>query len=48
MSDREDPTTEQDLVRVLGVAGSLRATSYNRRLLQLAIDRAPHGVRVRV
>lgn len=47
MSAREDPTTEQDLVRVLGIAGSLRAASYNRRLLQLAVDRAPRGVRVR-
>lgn len=48
MSAREDPTTGQGSVRVLGIAGSLRAASYNRRLLQLAVDRAPYGVRVRV
>ena len=48
MSAHEDPTTERDAVRVLGIAGSLRAASYNRRLLELAVDRAPHGARVRV
>jgi chromate reductase len=48
MSAREDPKTEHDSVRVLGIAGSLRAESYNRRLLQLAVERAPHGARVRV
>lgn len=48
MSARENPTTGQGSVRVLGIAGSLRAASYNRRLLQVAVDRAPHGARVLV
>jgi len=35
-------------MRVLGIAGSLRAGSYNRRLLELAADALPDGVELAV
>jgi chromate reductase len=35
-------------MRILGIAGSLRAGSYNRRLLSLAADSLPDGVELAV
>jgi chromate reductase, NAD(P)H dehydrogenase (quinone) len=35
-----------DVIDVLGIAGSLRRGSYNRRLLQAAQRRAPEGIRI--
>lgn len=35
-----------DAVRVLGVAGSLRAGSYNRSLLRAAVELAPPGMEI--
>ncbi len=36
----------QDSIRVLGVAGSLRRTSFNRALLAAAAERAPTNMRI--
>ncbi len=44
----EQTVDAQPPVRVLGIAGSLRANSYNRRLLQLAAERAPHAVQLTI
>lgn len=38
----------ESTLRVLGIAGSLRAGSFNRRLLEAARELAPEGMEVRV
>ncbi len=38
----------EDLIRVLGFAGSLRRASFNRALLQAAAELAPEDVRVEI
>ncbi len=38
----------ESAVRVLGIAGSLRAASENRRLLQLATEQTPHETQVSI
>ncbi len=39
-------TTNQQPIRLLGVAGSLRAASFNRALLRAAQELAPQGVEI--
>lgn len=39
---------EQDTIRLLGIAGSLRRGSLNRALLKAARDRAPEGLQIDV
>jgi len=41
-----DPATSSSPVRVLGIAGSLRAGSYNRALLRAAQEEAPLGMEI--
>ncbi len=36
-----------DPIRILGIAGGLRADSYNRKLLRAAIEASPDGITVR-
>lgn len=43
MRERAEPT-----IRVLGIAGSLRAGSYNRALLRAARELAPDGMEIRI
>lgn len=40
-TELNDGTTETRVLRVLGIAGSLRVKSYNRGLLQAAMENAP-------
>lgn len=35
-------------IQVLGIAGSLRATSYNKALLRAAVEVAPDGLVIRI
>jgi NADPH-dependent FMN reductase len=44
----EDVTSPPTPVRVLGIAGSLRAGSYNRALLRAAQEEAPQGMEVQL
>jgi chromate reductase, NAD(P)H dehydrogenase (quinone) len=39
-------TTSNSTVRLLGIAGSLRAASFNRALLRAAVELAPSGVEI--
>ena len=43
-----DPSTSSSPVRVLGIAGSLRAGSYNRALLRAAQEEAPLGMEIQL
>src|SRR5258708_2373115 len=43
-----DPATSSSPVRVLGIAGSLRAGSYNRALLRAAQKEAPLGMEIQL
>jgi chromate reductase, NAD(P)H dehydrogenase (quinone) len=38
----------RSIVRTLGIAGSLRAASFNRALLRAAVELAPDGVEIRI
>jgi chromate reductase len=46
MSEQGTITPRAAGLRVLGFAGSLRATSYNRALLRTAVDMAPDGLHI--
>lgn len=41
-----DLTTPRPVVRVIGIAGSLRRASLNRGLLRAAVDAAPEGMEI--
>jgi chromate reductase, NAD(P)H dehydrogenase (quinone) len=43
-----DPATSSSPVRVLGIAGSLRAGSYNRALVRAAQEEAPLGMEIQL
>src|SRR5690349_6013162 len=37
-----------DKIRILGIVGSLRKESYNRKLLQAAVELAPEGIELKL
>src|ERR671937_38632 len=48
MTDQNGPAASVEPLRVLGIVGSLRAGSYNRRLLEAARALAPADVQIEV
>lgn len=45
---RSDSAAARGPIRILGIAGSLRARSFNRALLRVAVDLAPGGMTIEI